>query len=92
MQQYIFDARIVYEWAGRRKIFNAKVLPATSGPEDGKISLIPKNEQDVSGENLHLDFKPTYQTYNYNEDDKALIISGQSPQMGGKYCVSIHLT
>ena len=84
-----FDAVIVYRSPARNasEITNVKIL--RNGYEDGKISLTENGE--LVAEDYHLDFTTAYQKYEFLENDKKLLVTGNSTKMGGKYEVSITL-
>ncbi|KQX00135.1 hypothetical protein ASC84_19085 [Acinetobacter sp. Root1280] len=54
--------------------------------EYGKITIDDTDE--LSEEKYHLSYSPTWQTYEYNSEDKSLNISGES-KVKGDYTVKI---
>jgi len=77
---------VTYESKFGTENFKTRIRIQRSGYDDGKISL------DESGrfvsEKYHLDFSARFQTVEYDEESKMLIIKDQSSKMG-KYKLQI---
>ncbi|POD93003.1 hypothetical protein [Pectobacterium odoriferum] len=82
-----FQAFIEYRSPTRNasEITDVKII--RNGYQDGEISLIEAGE--LVAEYYHLDFNTRFQEYNISDEDKKLLVSGNSQKMGGEYIVSI---
>ena len=81
---------VVYQWGnGKSKIRFSSTFRVSvgSGPNDGDIDIDDTDK--VKVEDFHLRFKADFQTYQYDDTIKSLVISGNSPKMGGEYKVII---
>ncbi|MFA5171765.1 MAG: hypothetical protein WC426_09365 [Sulfuriferula sp.] len=58
-----------------------------TGPSDGNINILESSPFKTGTH--HLGFCERYQTYKFNKSIGALVITGDSPKMGGKYEVSL---
>ena len=63
------------------------VMVERTGPSDGNINILENGP--LKTKSHHLGFCKRYQTYKFNKSIGALIITGDSPKMGGKYVVSL---
>lgn len=82
----LFRGLVTYK-AGNGSVSAETVVKiCMNGFEEGKISLEESDELPV--DRFHLDFSPDFQVYGVG-DDGALVVSGSSPKMGGKYSVTI---
>ncbi|WP_455593252.1 hypothetical protein [Bacteroides sp.] len=83
-------------------IFNGHVsysskLHSPSGPANVRIALKGYNTDgqitvigDIfDSDIIHTEFLPQFQDYSYDEQNKSLIVVGNSPKMGGDYKVII---
>jgi hypothetical protein len=83
----VFDAVVTYEFGGKSVEHETSCTIVRNGYEDGKISLDEAGP--LVSELFHLDFTPEWQTYNFDRSTGALIVTGNSPKMGGSYRVKI---
>ncbi|OYV49079.1 MAG: hypothetical protein B7X10_02270 [Burkholderiales bacterium 21-58-4] len=58
-----------------------------NGYDDGRILLAANSVLSVN--NYHLEFNERFQTYEYVNETKELVIKGNSGKMGGNYSVTI---
>jgi hypothetical protein len=82
----LFRGLVTYKALNGSVSAEAVVKICMNGFEEGKVSFEETNELPI--ERFHLDFSPDFQVYSLGEDG-ALVISGSSPKMGGKYSVTI---
>lgn len=54
---------------------------------DGDISIYSKGI--LQAETHHLGFNAKWQTYKYDKNDNAIVVTGNSAKMGGDYSVRI---
>lgn len=82
-----FAALVEYRSPARNasEITNIKII--RNGYQDGQIKL--GETGDLKAEEYHLDFTTQYQKYSFSEANGKIVVSGQSPKMGGKYTVDI---
>lgn len=84
---------VIYEWGnGKSKIEFSSEFRAYigSGPNDGDVNI--DDTEKVRIEDFHLSFKAAFQKYEYDDDEKSLIISGSSLKMGGSYKIWVRPT
>lgn len=81
---------VEYTWAGGRSKMTFETTFRAfigSGPNDGSIDL--DDTAKVRIEDFHLNFKPMFQDYQFDDDDNSLTIRDSSAKMGGKYSVKV---
>jgi len=82
------NAIVTYKW-GRNKteIDNLRVIFRRTTIEGGRINM--DDGRRINSDLFHLDFDPDYQSYTFDEENKKIIIEGNSSKMGGPYTVEI---
>lgn len=84
---YFFSAVINYESRLRgRERENCTVNIIRNGMQDGDISIYANGI--LQAETHHLGFN-SYQTYKFDKNDGAIVVTGNSSKMGGGYKVRI---
>lgn len=84
---YFFSAVINYESKLRgRERANCTVNISRNSMQDGDISIYANGI--LQAETHHLGFN-SYQTYKFDENDGAIVVTGNSQKMGGDYAVRI---
>ena len=84
LQQYAFTALVTY-YSSKTISFETSVMVDT-GYDSGKIKLADNDQ--CPSDKFHLDFKPKYQSMNFNRELNILVITGDSKKLGS-YKVSI---
>ncbi|MTZ13927.1 hypothetical protein GNE00_09270 [Pseudomonas sp. JL972] len=85
---YLFSAKITYKSASRgTERADCTVQIIRNGIQDGEINIYANGN--LQPDTHHLGFSEKWQRYQFDNNDGALVISGNSPKMGGKYSVRI---
>ena len=85
----IFKAKVTYFSSISDVSGIANVYVKTEGYNcEGDIEIVGDN---FDSEIIHTGFKAKFQDYEYNKEEKQLIIKGNSPKMGGKYSVTLQI-
>lgn len=85
---YEFMAKVTYVSREQGEQTETCVIKIVrNGVQDGKISI--SEEGVLHPDTHHLDFLANYQTYTFDKATKALVVSGASDKMGGKYTVTL---
>jgi hypothetical protein len=82
-----FQALVEYKSPARNSTEVTGVTISRNGYNDGSIGI--DETSDMSANDYHLDFTTDYQQYRYSDEKEKLIITGNSPKMGGGYSVSL---
>jgi hypothetical protein len=82
------NAIITYHWkSNKTEVESLRVVLRRTTFEAGRINI--DDGKRINPVKFHLDFDPTHQAYTFDEENKKLIIEGESDKMGGKYLVEI---
>ncbi len=85
---YEFGAKILYRSNARGfEQQDCGVRIIRNGFQDGFVIIKPRGL--LKTRTHHLNFDPAFQEYEYDEEDADLIVTGDSPKMGGDYTVII---
>ena len=84
-----FNAIVDYESNVKNVVENAVVTITQTGYDDAVVSIeeVGELDQDI----FHLQFRPKFQKYSFDNKKNALIVEGSSPKMHGKYVVTIRV-
>lgn len=85
---FLFAANITYKSLARgteREDCTVQII--RNGMQDGEINIYANG--DLQSETHHLGFSEKWQNYEFDNNDGALVVTGNSPKMGGKYSVRI---
>ena len=82
-----FNGIVHYKSNRKKSVEMTKIKFFRNGYNDGDIQITENGE--LTSDYFHLDFSTKFQNYTYDNNDKLLIISGNSPKMEGKYQVII---
>lgn len=69
------------------EIADCTVLIIRNGIQDADIRIYSNGILQL--ETHHLGFSEKWQRYEFSKKDNALVVTGSSPKMGGKYSVQI---
>lgn len=85
---FLFAAKITYKSMSRgTERADCTVQIIRNGMQDGEINIYANG--DLQSETHHLGFSEKWQNYEFDNNDGALVVTGNSPKMGGKYSVRI---
>lgn len=85
---FVFAAEVIYESISRgREVQSCTVQIFRNGASDGNIEIYPKGK--LQPDSHHLGFVVKYQKYTFSPKDKALLLAGSSPKMGGAYSATL---
>ena len=86
---YLFAARISYTSKARgTEREDCTVHIFRHSMQDGDISIYSNGI--LQPETHHLGFSAKWQDYEFDRNDGAFVVNGDSPKMGGKYTVRIY--
>ena len=85
-----FRAQVAYSFGGNVVVDITMIQMIRNGFDDGTVRL--DEAPSLPAASFHLDFSPTYQTYQFRGSDGAFVISGKSRKMAGKYSVTMKPT
>lgn len=81
---YVFVADVIYESPSRgTEVQSCTVQIFRNGAPDGNIEIYSKGR--LQPESHHLGFTARFQTYTFDRKSQALVVTGNSPKMGGAY-------
>jgi len=83
---YCFPAKVVYFHHNRVEEFWVEARVEPTYPSNGELTL--KQEDGLSADNLHVDFKPRFQKMTFDRESNILKIEGSSDKLG-EYKVAI---
>ena len=63
------------------------IMVDRTGKSDGNINILDNGP--LNSDTHHLGFSERFQSYEFDKSTGALVISGDSPKMGGKYKVML---
>lgn len=82
-----FIAAVTYASPLRNIESSSSVRFIRNGYEDGKVEI--GEQPEMTAEDYHLDLSAKWQEYYFNKASGALVVTGNSPKMGGNYSVEI---
>lgn len=82
-----FNGKVEYFNNIKNVVEFSQIAITMAGYNGGKVSINEVGELNV--EDFHLDFEERFQKYNYDNENKKLVISGKSTKMKGQYTVKI---
>lgn len=82
-----FSAKVTYTSPLKNIESSTSVRFIRNGYEDGKVEI--GEQLEMAAEDYHLDLSAKWQEYKFNKASGDLVVTGNSPKMGGNYSVEI---